>query len=96
VGILTEGDMLRRTELGTELRHSRLLEFMMSRGKLAQEYTRSHARKVSEVMTHAAHLRLSPQLWLSPRTRVLGLRNCQRGYGGPTSTASVRDSLNNP
>jgi CBS domain-containing protein len=51
VGIVTEGDFLRRAEAGTAKRHSRWLEFFMSPGKLAQEYARSHGRKVSEIMT---------------------------------------------
>jgi len=51
VGILSEGDFLRRKETGTERRHSRLLEFIIGPGKIASEYVHSHGRKVSEVMT---------------------------------------------
>ena len=50
VGIVTEGDLIRRPETGTERRHSRWLEFFLSAGR-TQEYVRSHARKVGEVMT---------------------------------------------
>jgi len=52
IGIVTEADMLRRSDLGTEPMHSHLHEFLMSPGKLAHEYTHSHARKVSEIMKH--------------------------------------------
>jgi CBS domain-containing protein len=51
VGILSEGDFLRRRETATERRRSRWLEFLMGPGKLASEYTRSHGSKVSDVMT---------------------------------------------
>jgi len=51
VGIVTEGDFLRRTETGTERRHPRWLEFLLGPGKLADEYVHSHGRKVQEVMT---------------------------------------------
>lgn len=50
-GIVTEGDLLRRAETGTERKRPRWLEFLVGPGKLAEEYTRAHARKVSEVMT---------------------------------------------
>jgi CBS domain-containing protein len=51
VGIVTEGDFLRRAELGTRRQRPRWLEFLVGPGRLAAEYTQSHGRKVSEVMT---------------------------------------------
>jgi len=51
VGMLTEADLLRRGELGTGKRHPRWLQFFMSPGRLADEYTHEHGRKVEEVMT---------------------------------------------
>jgi CBS domain-containing protein len=51
VGILSEGDFLRRQETGTQRRRSRWLEFLMGPGKIASEYTHSHGMRVSEVMT---------------------------------------------
>lgn len=51
VGILSEGDFLRRRETATERRRSRWLEFLMGPGKIASEYTHSHGQKVVEVMT---------------------------------------------
>src|SRR4249920_3705459 len=49
VGILSEGDFLRRRETATERRHSRWLEFLMGPGRLAVEYSHSHGSKVAEV-----------------------------------------------
>ena len=48
VGMLTEGDLLRRAETGTERRRPRWLEFLLGPGRLADEYTRTHGRKVKE------------------------------------------------
>jgi CBS domain-containing protein len=51
VGVVTEGDFLRRGETGTERRRPRWLEFLVGPGRLADEYVRSHARTVKDVMT---------------------------------------------
>ena len=51
VGIVTEGDCLRRTEIGTERKRPRWLEFLIGAGRLADEYIHTHGRKVEEVMT---------------------------------------------
>jgi CBS domain-containing protein len=51
VGMVTEGDFLRRTETGTEVKRPRWLEFIVGPGRGASEYVRSHARNVEEVMT---------------------------------------------
>jgi CBS domain-containing protein len=51
VGVLSEGDFLRRRETRTEHRRSRWLEFLMGPGRIAAEYSHSHGSKVAEVMT---------------------------------------------
>lgn len=51
VGIVTEGDFLRRAETGTQRRRPRWLEYLIGPGRLADEYTRSHGRKVHDIMT---------------------------------------------
>jgi CBS domain-containing protein len=51
VGMVTEGDFLRRAETGTQRRRPRWLEFLIGPGRLADEYTRAHGRKVRDVMT---------------------------------------------
>lgn len=50
-GILTDSDLLRRHETGTERRRPRWLEFVLGPGKLADEYAHSHGRIVEEIMT---------------------------------------------
>lgn len=51
VGIVTEGDFLRRAELGTARKHRRWLELFIGPLRLADEYVHTHAKKVREVMT---------------------------------------------
>jgi len=51
VGIVTEGDLLRRTEIGTQRKRPRWLEFLLGPGQMAEEYVRTAGHKVGEVMT---------------------------------------------
>lgn len=51
VGMLTEGDLLRRAEIGTGRHRPRWLEFLRGPGLEAREYTHLHGRKVGDVMT---------------------------------------------
>ncbi len=51
LGIISEGDFLRRAELGTQRRRPRWLAFLISPGRLASEYVHACGRKVKEIMT---------------------------------------------
>jgi CBS domain-containing protein len=51
LGIASEGDLLRRAEVGTEKRRSWWLKTLISNDELADEFVKSHARKVTDVMT---------------------------------------------
>lgn len=51
IGMVSEGDFLRRSELGTEQKRSWWLELFSSHGQAAEDYVRAHGRKVGEVMT---------------------------------------------
>jgi CBS domain-containing protein len=50
VGIVTEGDLLRRAETGTE-REPHWLEILFAYPRLAGEYVHTHGRTVADVMT---------------------------------------------
>jgi CBS domain-containing protein len=50
VGIVTEGDFLRRAETGTERRRSRWFEFLLGPGALAGDYIRTRSRRIDEIM----------------------------------------------
>jgi CBS domain-containing protein len=51
VGIVTEGDFLRRKETGTERARPRWLEYLVGPGRLAADYVHAAGRKVGDVMT---------------------------------------------
>ncbi|MGA7488332.1 MAG: CBS domain-containing protein [Xanthobacteraceae bacterium] len=51
VGIISEGDLLHRSEAGTERKRSSWLLLLTGNDTLAAEYVRAHARKVADVMT---------------------------------------------
>ena len=52
VGIISEGDLLHRSETGTERQRPWWLTTFTGQDTLAAEYTKAHARKVVDVMTH--------------------------------------------
>jgi CBS domain-containing protein len=51
VGIITEGDFMRRMETGTERKRPRWLEFLAGPAESASEYVHSHGRRVGDIMT---------------------------------------------
>jgi CBS domain-containing protein len=51
IGMLTEGDFLRRGEIGTQRRRPKWMEFLVGPGRLADEYVHASGRKVEGVMT---------------------------------------------
>jgi len=55
VGLVTEGDFMRRVETGTQKQRSRFLQFLIGPGRLAEEYVHLSGRKVSEVMSTPVH-----------------------------------------
>lgn len=77
IGVVTEGDLLRRAETGTEPRHPRWLEFLIMPGRLAQEYTNAHARYVGEVMTTDV-VSVTPQDSLTEVVRLMERHRVKR------------------
>ena len=51
VGIVSEGDFVRRSEIGTQRQRSSWLAFLFGPGKLAAEFVREEGRTVGDVMT---------------------------------------------
>ena len=50
VGIVSEGDFLRRSEIGTQRKRPRWLQYLMSPGRVANEFVHQSGRKVEEIM----------------------------------------------
>jgi CBS domain-containing protein len=51
VGVVSEGDFIRRAEIGTGRKRGRWLRFIFGPGKSASDFIHEHGRKVSEIMT---------------------------------------------
>jgi CBS domain-containing protein len=51
VGVVSEGDFVRRSEIGTGRKRGRWLRFILGPGASASDFVHEHGRKVSEVMT---------------------------------------------
>ena len=69
LGIVSEGDLMRRPEAGTELRRSWWLDFMVSKEILASQFVKTHSRKVTDVMTRKV-ITASPD---TPLNEIAGL-----------------------
>jgi CBS domain-containing protein len=51
IGIVSESDLLRRVEAGTEKKRPWLLEFLTRGETLAADYVKAHGRQVTDIMT---------------------------------------------
>ena len=71
LGIVSEGDLLRRAEVGTEKRRSWWLQALKSREALADEFVKSHSHKVTDVMTHRV-------ITAEPDAHLARSRRCSR------------------
>ncbi len=77
VGVVSEGDLLRRAELGTETKRAHWLDFLLSGGRLAASYAHSHGRRAGEVMTTDV-VTISEDADLSEAVDVMLKRNVKR------------------
>jgi CBS domain-containing protein len=51
VGIISEGDFIRRSEIGTQRQRGRFMKFILGAGKEASDFVHEHGRKIAEIMT---------------------------------------------
>jgi len=77
VGIVTEGDFLRRSEIGTSRERPKWVEFFIGPGKLADEYVRFSGRKVRDVMTRNVQTAV-PETPLSEVVRIMERHHIKR------------------
>lgn len=52
VGIVSEGDFIRRSEIGTQRKRSRFLRLILGPGQAATDFVHEHGCKIAEIMTH--------------------------------------------
>jgi CBS-domain-containing membrane protein len=74
IGIVSEGDLIRRAENDTERQRSWWLELFTSTDKLAKEFVKSHARRVSDVMTRNV-------ITATPETPLREIANLMEKHG---------------
>lgn len=77
LGMLTEGDLLRRSELETEPSHSWLGELLRSPGRAAAEYVHTHSHHVADVMTDEP-VTIAPDASLREAVDVMSSRRVKR------------------
>ena len=77
VGMLSESDLLRRAELGTELKTPAWRAWLAGPGRAARDYVRTHARRVDEIMTAPA-ISITPETSLSEVVAVMESRRIRR------------------
>lgn len=51
VGVVSEGDLLRRSEIGTQQKRPRWVQYLLSPGRAASDFVHERGRKVKDVMT---------------------------------------------
>jgi CBS domain-containing protein len=77
LGIVSEGDLLRRVESGTQRHRSWWLELLTTKFTLQDEYVKSHSRKVTDIMTSDV-LTVSPDTTLGDIASVLEKNGIKR------------------
>jgi CBS domain-containing protein len=99
VGVVTEGDFLRRAETTTQRKRARWIEFFMGPGQSADDYVRTHGRKVADVMTPTPititeDTRLDDIVSLMERSRIKRLPVVRQGrVVGIVSRANLLHAL---
>jgi CBS domain-containing protein len=77
VGIVSQGDFIRRAEIGTERKRRRWLGFLVSSGKSATEFVRERGRKVHEIMTPNPHT-ITEHTQIEAVAKIMESRNIKR------------------
>lgn len=77
IGIITEGDLLRRGETASAPHHPWWLQLLLGPGRLAEEYTLAHARKVGEAM-HSDVVSVAPEADVSDVVQLMNKRRIKR------------------
>lgn len=77
VGMITEGDLIRRAELGTAGHPPGWLATFLSPGRAAQEYVQAHGLRVREIMTNEV-ISVTPDLPLADVVELMRLKQVKR------------------
>jgi CBS domain-containing protein len=77
VGVITEGDLLRRAEIGTDAKEHGWFRSFFLPGSLANEFVRSHGRYVRDVMTPSV-ITVFPDTDLGDAAKIMFERHIKR------------------
>lgn len=77
VGIVSEGDLLRRVEIGTEKHRGRLASFFTSVSRSAEEFARARGLRAEDVMTETV-ISIPPDMPLPEIVDILEKRGVKR------------------
>jgi CBS domain-containing protein len=77
LGIVSEGDFIRRSEIGTQRERGRWLKFLLGPGKSAGDFVHEHGRKVSEIMV-SPPLTITEDAALSEIVDIMERNNVKR------------------
>ena len=78
LGIVSEGDFMRRGEIGTQGPRIRWLDFLMGAGKSAADFVQTHGRKVGEIMTRDDLFTATEDMPLEALVRLMQRENVKR------------------
>ncbi len=77
IGIVSEGDFIRRSEIGTQKARGRWLKFLVGSGRSASEFVHEYGRKTGEIMTEDPHT-ATEDTSLEEVVRLMGRQNVKR------------------
>ena len=78
LGIVSEGDFMRRSEIGTQGPRIRWLDFLMGPGKSAEDFVHAYGRKVGEIMTKDDLFTVTEDMPLEQLVRLMEREHVKR------------------
>jgi CBS domain-containing protein len=78
IGLISEGDFIRRSEIGTQRPYIGWLDFLMGPGKAAVDFVKENGRKVGEIMTRGELSTVTEDLPLDQVVRLMQRQNVKR------------------
>lgn len=78
IGVVSEGDFIRRSEIGTQRPRIRWLDFLMGAGKSALDFVHEEGRKVGEIMTRDGLCTATENISLEELVRLMERNNVKR------------------
>ncbi len=78
VGVVSEGDFMRRSEIGTQGPRIRWLDYLMGAGKSAVDFVQAHGRKVGEIMTQDSLFTATEDMPLEKLVRLMEREDVKR------------------